>query len=386
MTVDRFEIRIPEETLDDLQERLRRTQWPDNPIAEADFRFGVDVSYLKSLVRHWIEHYNWRAQEATLNKFANFRAQVDDLRIHFIHERGRGPAPMPLLLTHGWPDSFARMLKVIPLLTDPAAHGGDLKDSFDVIVPSLPGYGFSEKPKQAGTTARIADYWAKLMTEKLGYERFAAGGGDIGSAVTQELAQQHPRKVIGVHLTDVPFQNWFFYDGDRSKLSAEERKYFEAGEKWSEREGAYAIVQSTKPQMAACGLSDSPAGLAAWILSQFQAWSDCNGNLENRFTKDELLTHVMIYWVTQTISSSFLYYYEPQRGHLPQDMKKPVEAPAGFAIFPKDLNPAPRVWAERFFDVRRWTEMPRGGHFAALEEPQLLVDELRAFFRPLRSA
>ena len=384
MSIDRFEIRIAQDVLDDLKERLQRTRWPENKIAEADFRYGVDVSYLKTLVRYWFEKYDWPAQEKKLNRFAHFRAKVDDLRIHFIHERGRGPSPIPLVLTHGWPDSFARMLKVIPLLTDPAANGGDAKDSFDVIVPSLPGYGFSEKPKKVGTTARVAEYWAQLLTEELGYKRFGAAGGDLGSAVTQELAQQYPDRLIGLHLTDVPYQNWAFFDGDRSTLSAEERDYFKRGEEWSNREGAYAAVQSTKPQMAACGLNDSPAGLAAWLISQFQSWTDCNGNVETQFTPDELLTHVMIYWTTQTISSSFLYYYEPLHGYTPRDMKKYVEAPTGFALFPKDLVMAPRRWAERFFNVQRWTEMPRGGHFAAWEEPQLFVEELREFFRPLR--
>jgi microsomal epoxide hydrolase len=384
MAADRFEIRIEQDVLDDLKERLQRTRWPENKIAEADWSTGVDVSYLKTLARYWLEQYDWRAQEKMLNRFAHFCAKVDDLRIHFIHERGRGPSPIPLVLTHGWPDSFARMLKVIPLLTDPAAHGGDPQDSFDVIVPSLPGYGFSEKPKKVGTTARVAEYWAKLLTDELAYPRFGAAGGDLGSAVTQELAQQYPDRLIGIHLTDVPYQNWVFFAGDRSKLSVKEREYFKSGEDWSNRDGAYAAVQSTKPQMAACGLNDSPAGLAAWLVSQFQSWTDCSGNVETKFTRDELLTHVMIYWITQTISASFLYYYEPLKGHTPRDMKKYVEAPTGFALFPKDLVTAPREWAERFFNVRRWTEMPRGGHFAAWEEPQLFVQELREFFRPLR--
>jgi microsomal epoxide hydrolase len=387
MTVDRFEIRIAQDVLDDLRERLQRTRWPENKIAEADWRYGVDVSYLKPLIRYWFDKYDWRAQEAALNRFAHFRANIDDLRVHFIHERGRGPQPMPLVLTHGWPDSFVHMLKVIPLLTDPAAHGGDAKDSFDVIVPSLPGFGFSEKPKQVGATARVADYWAQLLTDELGYKRFGAAGGDLGGRVTQQLAQQYPERLIGIHLTDVPFQNALFFSGDdRSKLTRVEQEYFQRMQEWSSTQGAYAAVQSTKPQMAACGLNDSPAGLAAWIIAQFQPGSDCNGDLESRFTKDELLTHVMIYWLTQTISSSFLHYYEPAHGHTARDMKKFVETPTGFALFPKDLNPAPREWAERFFTVRRWSEMPRGGHFAALEEPQWFVEEIRQFFRPLRPA
>jgi pimeloyl-ACP methyl ester carboxylesterase len=384
MAVERFQIRIAQDVLDDLQRRLRRTRWPENALADADWSYGVNVRYLKELIQYWLEKFNWPSQEDALNRYTHFRTTVNDLRIHFIHERGRGPAPIPLVLTHGWPDSFTRMLKVIPLLTDPAAHGGDARDSFDVIVPSLPGYGFSDKPKQPGTTARIADYWAKLMIESLGYQRFGAAGGDLGGAVTQELGQQHAKHLIGLHLTDVPWQTWYLYDGDRSKLSTAEQEYFKQGEQWSTTQGSYASVQSTKPQMVACGLNDSPVGLAAWIVAQFHAWSDSNGNVESRFTKDELLTNVMIYWVTQTISSSFLYYYEPVHGHVPRNMKQRVEVPTGFAIFPKDLISPPRAWAERFFNVTHWTEMPRGGHFAALEEPELLVRDLRAFFRPLR--
>lgn len=379
-----FKIQIPQATLDDLRARLARTRYP----AEANgagWDYGVNLKYLKKLMKYWERKFDWRAQEDALNRFAHFRAKVDDLRIHFIHERGQGPAPIPLLLTHGWPDSFARMLKVIPLLTDPAGHGGEAADAFDVIVPSLPGYGFSDKPKASGTTARIADYWAELMTEVLGYERFGAAGGDIGSGVTQELGQTHADLLMGLHLTDVPWQNFFIFGEDHSDLSEAEQEYFVQGQQWMMTEGAYASIQSTKPQTAACGLNDSPAGLAAWIVEKFYAWSDCNGDLESRFTKDELLTNVTIYWATETIGSSFLYYYEPEHGHQPRDIKKRVEIPTGFALFPKDLTTAPREWAERFFNVQRWTQMPRGGHFAALEEPELLAAEMRHFFRPLRS-
>ena len=383
MSIQRFEIHIAQDVLDDLQGRLARTRWPDE-IAGAEWDYGTNLAYLKRLINYWHDTFDWRKQEAALNQFAHFRASVDGLKIHFIHERGRGTNPLPIILTHGWPDSFVRFLKIIPLLTDPAAHGGAAADAFDVVVPSLPGYGFSDRPQEPGVTARIADVWAKLMTEELGYERFGAGGGDMGSGVSQELAQTHADTLAGIHLTDVPWQNFFFFGADHSGLSETEQTYFATGQKWMMEEGAYVSMQSTKPQTLAYGLNDSPVALAAWIVEKFRAWSDCNGDVESRFTADELLTNIMIYWATETIGPSFLYYYAPLHGHQPRDIKKRVEAPTGFAMFPKDIVLAPREWAERFFNVQRWTEMPRGGHFAALEEPELFVEEIRAFFRPLR--
>ena len=294
------------------------------------------------------------------------------------------------MLTHGYPDSFLRFSKVIPLLTDPEAHGGDPADAFDVVVPSLPGYGFSEKPRKTGLTFHIADIWNTLMTEELGYTHFGAHGCDWGSTVTEHLARSHSRSVIGIHLTDVPFWHMFQRPGD---LSAAETRYLAQAEQWQRKEGAYALIQGTRPQSLAHALNDSPAGLAGWIVEKFRAWSDCAGDIEKRFTKDELLTNIMIYWATGTIGSSFLPYYDfMNAGPLTWISEKLREwvgssdVPAGFAIFPKDLLPPPRVWADRFFNVRHWTDMPRGGHFAAMEEPDLLAEDIRAFFRPLRTA
>lgn len=383
MGVQTFKVKISQEVLDDLRERLVRTRWADE-LPNAGWDYGTDSAYLKKLVKYWQDKFDWRAQEEFINGFKHFRSDVNGLNIHFIHERGKGPNPLPIILTHGWPDSFVRMLKIIPLLINPEAHGGEAENSFDVVVPSLPGYGFSDRPTEPGVTAHVADLWAKLMTEELGYERFAAAGGDMGSGVTQELAQSHADSLVGIHLTDVPWQNFFFYGEDHSDLSETEKKYFAAGQKWMMEEGAYAMIQSTKPQTLAHGLNDSPAGLAAWIVEKFRAWSDCGGDVERRFTKDELLTNITIYWATGTLNSSFLYYYEPSHGHVPKDFKKRVEVPTGFAMFPKDLTPAPREFAERFFNVARWTKMPRGGHFAAMEEPELLAEDIRTFFRPLR--
>ncbi|MDQ3926111.1 MAG: epoxide hydrolase [Actinomycetota bacterium] len=379
-----FEVSIPQETLDDLCERLARARWPDE-VAGAGWDYGSNLVYMKELTDYWQHGFDWRAQEAKINRFAHFRAEVDGFGIHFIHERGRGPEPIPIILTHGWPDSFYRMLKIIPLLVDPARHGGDPAYSFDVIVPSLPGYGFSDRPTERGMTpSRIADLWARLMTQELGYERFAAQGGDIGSSVTQQLALDYPDSLAGIHLTDVPYLNLVtFYEG-ASELSEAERKYLEEGRKWGQEEGGYAVVQSTKPQTLAYGLNDSPAGLAAWILEKFRSWSDCDGDVEKRFSKDELLTNLTIYWATETINSSFRVYYEPFHNPPPANAGERVEVPTGFAMFPKDLVPAPREWAERFFNVEHWTQMPRGGHFAAMEEPELLAEDIRAFFRRFR--
>jgi len=307
---------------------------------------------------------------------------VDGFGLHFIHERGKGKNPLPLLLTHGWPDSFFRFLKIIPLLTDPERHGGDAADAFDVIVPSLPGYGFSDRPRSKDfTRERATNLLARLMTDELGYKHFAAHGGDVGSGVTEMLALTHADALIGIHLLDIPYTHLFSMA--QEDLSEAEQKYLKAGQQWQMSEGAYAMLQATKPQTLAVGLNDSPAGLAAWIVEKFRAWSDCNGDIETRFSKDELLTNIMIYWATETIHSSFLPYYQG-RGDAPENANARVEVPTGVAIFPKDIDPAPRKFVERFFNIQRWTEMPGGGHFAALEEPELLAEELRAFFRPLR--
>ncbi len=382
MVIQPFTIDIPQAVLDDLSDRLARTRWPDE-VDGASWDYGSDRTYMRALVDHWRTRFDWRAQETALNGFAQFRADVDGVGLHFIHERGRGPAPLPLLLTHGWPDSFIRMRKIIPLLTDPGRHGGDPADAFDVVAPSMPGYGFSDRPTKPGVARdRIADLFAALMTRVLGYERFAAHGGDWGSCVTEQLAIHHAASLAGIHLTDVP--NWHLSTIKADDLSDDERAYWEAGQRWQREEGAYALIQGTKPQTLAYGLTDSPVGLAAWLVEKFRSWSDCDGDVERRFSKDELLTHITLYWVTNTINSANRLYYEARR-HPSRDGAGRSAVPAGVAISPKDLLLAPRVFAERFFDVRRWTEMPRGGHFAAWEEPELLAEDIRAFFRPLRS-
>jgi len=329
---------------------------------------------------YWAGSFDWRAQERHLNSFAQFTADVGGQQVHFVHQRGRGPDPFPLVLTHGWPSTFAELLKLAPLLTDPAAHGGDARDSFDVVIPSLHGFAFSAPPAAPGAaTARAwADLWAELMTESLGYRRFGAQGQDIGAAVTIALAAAHPGLVAGIHLSGV-----VAFPPAGQPLSAEGQEFLDRQQRWRDAEGGYAHLQATRPQTLAAALADSPAGLAAWITEKFRAWSDCGGDVERRFTKDELLTTITLYWVTATIGSSFLFYFDSQRQPGPRPGR--VEVPVGVALFPKE-NPVtgPCEWAEAAYNITRWTQMPRGGHFPAAEEPELLAGELREFFRPLR--
>ena len=382
MDIRPFTINVAQSTLDDLIERLARTRWPDE-VEGAGWDYGTNLEYLKALVAYWQNQFDWRAQEIRLNHFAQFRADIDGFGIHFIHERGHGPNPLPIIITHGWPGSFCEMVKIIPLLADPGSHGGDPADSFDVIVPSVPGFGFSDRPSGRGMTrTKTAELWARLMTETLGYARFAAAGGDIGAGITQRLALSHPELLVGIHLT---FLGSSFLSPEQPELSETEQHYLRAVEQWSKQEGAYSLLHSTKPQTLAYGLNDSPAGLASWIVEKFRAWSDCGGEVERRFSKDELLTNIMIYWVTETINSSIRTYYENTHASSPLDSGQHIDVPAAYAVFPKEINVPPREWAERSLRIQRWTEMPRGGHFAALEEPELLVEDLRAFFRPLRS-
>ncbi len=377
-----FQINVPQPVLDDLQQRLARTRWPDE-IEGAGWDYGTNREYLKQLVAYWQNGYDWRVQEARLNQFPQFKAEVDGLNLHFIRMEGKGPNPLPLLLVHGWPDSFFRMVKILPLLTNPAAHGGRAEDAFTVIVPDLPGYGFSDKPTEKGyDPKRMADVLAELMTKILGYQEFVAHGGDWGSSIVEQLALHHADSLLGIHLTDVPSTHAKTAD-KLPDLSMAEKAFVAKNKAWQEKEAGYQKIQGTKPETLAYGLNDSPVGLLGWIIEKFYAWSDNDGNIEHTFTKDDLLTNVMIYWVTQSIGSSVRLYYEAM--HSPT-LAAPthVELPTGFAIFPKDITPAPREFAERFFNVQRWQEMPRGGHFAALEEPGLLVSELREFAQSLR--
>jgi pimeloyl-ACP methyl ester carboxylesterase len=383
MNLRDFKIDIPDEHIEDLARRLRATRWP--AAMEADrWDDGASLAFMRRLVEHWSNRFDWRAQEARLNRLPQYMSTVDGQDLHFIHQPGNGPSPMPLVLTHGWPGSFTEMERVVPLLADPGAHGGDPADAFHVVVPSLPGFGFSAPPASPGASAfRIAEWWLKLMSG-LGYERFAAQGGDIGAGVSTWLARRFPERVIGVHINYIPGSYRPPLGAGLPPVTAQEQAYLEAAAAWSSAEGAYAAEQATKPQTLAYAMTDSPAGLAAWIVEKFRAWSDCDGDVERVFTMDELLTDVSIYWFGHMLDASFRIYKENRLRPLTFEASERVATPLGVAAFPRELPTPPRSWVERVFNVQRWTSMPSGGHFAALEQPRLLVEDIRAFFRPLR--
>ncbi|CAH0246389.1 multidrug MFS transporter [Rhodococcus sp. 05-2255-1e] len=370
--------------LDDLRTRLRATRWPDSP-ADAGWSLGVDVGYLRELVEYWADEFDWGAQESALSKHPRFRVDVGDLGIHFVHARAVAPVGpvLPVVLSHGWPDSFWRYSKVVSLLTDPGAHGADPADAFDVIVPDMPGYGYSDTP--AGTplnSIAVAGLWAELM-HILGYTRYGAAGGDIGSAVSRYLALDHPDSVVAVHRMDAGLP---VFTGDRAELSPQEQDFLDRSAAWGSTEGAYAAMHRTKPQTAAVGLTDSPAGLAAWIVEKLRGWTDGDGDIERNFTKDEILMNVTLYWLTETIGSSMRMYNA--NASIPSEQHaRRVEVPSGFSFFSGDLftNP-PRAWLDRVANVVRVRELPRGGHFAPFVEPELYARELREFFRPYRAA
>ncbi|MEU0844649.1 epoxide hydrolase [Streptomyces sp. NPDC005962] len=370
--------------LDDLRARLRATRWPDAP-EDAGWSLGTDLGHLRELVGYWADEFDWSAQEVQLARLPRFRVRLGGLGIHFVHARAAAtPAgnALPLVLAHGWPDSFWRYAKVIPLLTDPGAHGGDPADAFDVVVPDMPGYGYSDRPSGPPLDSiAVAGLWAELM-DVLGYERFGAAGGDIGSHVSRYLGLDHPDRVVGVHRMDGGLP---VFTGDRADLTPEERAWFESTMTWGATEGAYAALHRTKPQTAAFGLTDSPAGLAAWIVEKLRAWSDCDGDIERSFTKDEILTNVMLYWLTGTIGSS-MRMYAANAAIPPEQHARRVDVPSGFSLFPGDIVRPPRAWLDRTANVVSVTEPPRGGHFAPFEEPELYAEELRAFFRPYRTA
>jgi len=374
MSIEKFHIAISPFIIDDLRERLGRARWPDE-IEDSGWAYGTNKEYLYDLCTHWGHGFDWYEQQEHLNTFAHFRTNVEGSAIHFIHEKGTGSRRGPILLIHGYPDSFVRYLKLIPLLT---ARG------FDVIVPSIPGFGFSDRPRQPGMNPElIADLFARLMTDELGYRQFIVHGGDWGSVIAEQLAIHHGELLAGIHLTEIPFHHLLTMKPE--DMTGEEKKYLQAGREWQMTEGAYALIQSTKPQSLAYAVNDSPIGLAGWIIEKFYAWSDTKGQLDNSFTKDELLTNLTVYWVTQTAGSAFRIYYETMR-NMPS-MQAPVKKigiPTAVAIFPKDMVPAPRVFGERIFNIQQWTEMPGGGHFAAMEKPELLADDIIKFASTVR--
>ncbi len=373
----RFTLTTDPTALDDLRARLRATRWPDAP-EDAGWTLGTDLNYLRDLVTYWTDGFDWLAQQAELNRMPHARIEVAGLGIHYVHARAAAGATsiVPLVLSHGWPDSFWRYSKVIPLLTNPGGHGGNQFDAFDVIVPDMPGYGYSERPAEPLDSIGVAGLWADLMTQ-LGYERFGAAGGDIGSHVSRYLALDYPERVIAVHRMDGGLPP---AGTDPAKLSPAERTWLDAGSEWSATEGAYMAMHRTKPQTAAFGLTDSPVGLAAWIVEKLRSWSD---DFDSAFTRDDVLTIITMYWLTGTIGSS-MRMYNANAAIPPAQLARRVEVASGFSIFPGDTVLAPRAWLERSTNLVYATEPERGGHFAPFEEPELYVRELREFFRPFR--
>ncbi len=372
-----FRINVADAVLDDLRARLRATRWPE-PLPGEPWERGASIDYIRELCAYWADEYDWRAQEAALNAYPQFISTIDGVDIHYWHVRGNGPSPVPLVLVHGWPGSIFEFHHLIGALTDPAAHGGDPADAFDVAIPALPGFGFSGKPREPGWgPSRTARAFHELMTAELGYAKYGTQGGDWGGIITSIMAAEHRDAIIGAHL------NFIVATPTPEQAHADEAKpYLENAAAIQRNETGYNVTQSTKPMSLAIAQADSPAGLAAWIVEKFRTWSDCGGDVESVFTKDQLLTNIMFYWAPNSIASAANMYYESR--HDERRGWPKIEAPVAVAMFPKELARAPRSWVEPHVNLACWTEMPRGGHFAALEQPQLLLDDIRAFFRPLR--
>jgi pimeloyl-ACP methyl ester carboxylesterase len=376
-----FVVDVAQATLDDLRERLARTRWPDE-VADAGWEYGASLGYMRELVDYWRTGFDWRAAERAMNAAPHFRARVDGVGIHLIHQRGRGPAPMPLLITHGWPSSFVEMLALVPLLADPGAHGGDPADAFDVIVPSVPGFGFSDRPGRGMTRSRVAGLWAGLL-EGLGYPRYAAHANDIGAVISGWLAADHPDRLIALH-TLMPTFPPAVIGEDARPPSAAEQAFARVQERWQREEGGYNLIQETRHQTLAYGLHDSPAGLAAWIVEKWLAWTGDPAAAARGISRDLLLANVTLYWVTGTANAANRSYFE--RARETRRITSRITVPTGVALTTEPIQRPPRERAERSFaDIRRWVDLPRGGHFVAAEAPEVLAEELRAFFRPFRS-
>jgi len=377
-----FQLSVPDTVLKDLKQRLLGVRLPDEPPLDP-WSTGTSVAYVKQLLEYWRGSFDWRAQEAKLNAFRQFTVPLSGIDVHFIHEEGKGTNPMPLLLCHGWPGSVMEFYKLLPVLTDPARFGRDPAEAFTVIAPSLPGYTFSFKPGQKRfSVEEIAEVFARLMTDVLGYKRFGAQGGDWGSFIASRLGFAFPELMIGIHL------NLLAVRRDPKVVAnptPEEKVFLDQLKHFLREETGYQWIQGTKPTTLSFALTDSPAGLAAWMVEKFRTWTDCGGNPENALTQDEMLTCIMLYWVTGAIGSSFWPYYARMHGPWPIPEGSTVGIPTGYVEFPKEILRPPRSIAERMYtDIRRWTVMPKDGHFAALEQPMALAEEIRAFFRPLR--
>jgi pimeloyl-ACP methyl ester carboxylesterase len=379
-----FTVHIEDSALHDLRRRLATTRWPDE-LTGAPWAYGADLATLRRMTDYWRDGYDWRAAEAGINRLAQFRTEIAGSGVHFIHERGVGPAPMPILISHGWPGSFVEMLELVPLLTDPARFGGDAADAFDVVVPSMPGYGFSDRPTAPGMTpVAMAEIFAGLMAS-LGYTRYGVQGGDWGATVSTWLAKFYPERLSGIHLNWIPGGLQPAVGGEAPALSAAEGAFC-ARMAWQAAHGVstHTGIHGSRPQTLGYGLNDSPVGLAAWLIDKFRMLADCGGDVESVIPLDWLLTNVSVYWFTETITSAIRLYKEAPAAPLKFGVGERILPPLGFAAFPGEVAVPPREWVARVYDVRRWTKMQCGGHFAAMEQPQILAEDIRAFFRPFR--
>jgi microsomal epoxide hydrolase len=370
-----FRLAVADADVADLKSLLSRVRWPDEA-PDSPWAYGTSLEFMRELRGYWQGRYDWRSTEAVLNAHPQFVMTIDGIDVHFLHVPGRGPAPRPLLLSHGWPGSVLEFMKLIPLLSDPAAHGGNPADAFTLVVPSLPGYTLSFQPHQERRALpQIGAMFDTLML-RLGYPRYGAQGGDWGAFVTAWLGAHRAEHVTGIHLNFLPLRR---DPAMFANPTDDERRYVVELEKFLKEETGYQWIQGTRPQTLAFGLSDSPVGLAAWIVEKFRAWTDCDGDPRNALSMDEMLGNISLYWFTNCVGASFWPYYARMHGPWPIDGK--IEVPCGYCQFPREILRPPRAAAERVFDIRRWTVMPRGGHFAAMEQPEALAAEIRAFFR-----
>lgn len=381
-----FRVDISDSDISDLQERLAKTRLPDD-FANADWRYGVERGWLEAMMLYWAKEFDWRAQEARINTLPQWRVEIDGIPIHYAHIRGKGRNPTPIILTHGWPWTFWDWNGLVGPLTDPEAHGGSEQDAFDVVIPSLPGFGFSQPLHRTGVNDNaVADLWATLMQSVLGYTRYAAAGGDFGSFVTKALAERHAASLCGVHMTLPVVPGVDLRSINETEFASDERWMIERNRESAALIRSHIMIHSSNPQTLAYALNDSPAGLAAWMWERRRAWSDCGGDILSVFDRDFLCTTASIYWFSKTISTSMRFYWERARTLpvLPLGSQPPIEVPTGFGVGPKELLLLPKSLAEKHTNLQRWTILPKGGHFLPAEQPALLVEEYRAFFRPLR--
>ncbi len=378
-----FTLHIPDETLVDLRGRLDRVRWPETPPGEP-WTTGTSVAYMRELVSYWRDDFDWRVQEAQINGFRQFTVPLAGIDLHFVHEEGKGPNPMPLLLSHGWPGSIVEFMRILPMLTDPARFGGDPADAFTVVAPSLPGYTLSFAPGQPRFgVVEMAEVFGSLMSDVLGYRRFGAQGGDWGAIVTSRMGYELAEKLIGIHINLLAVRR----DASLANPTPDERRFLEQLAHWQKEETGYQWIQGTRPTTLSFGLTDSPVGLAAWIAEKFHRWTDNDGTIESAVDRDAMLANIVLYWSTSAIGSSFWPYYARMHTPWPIPDGGVIKVPTGYAEFPKEILSPPRSLAERtYVNIQRWTTLPKGGHFAALEQPETLANEIRAFFRPLRGA